>query len=291
MLREHLIIELPRKVTALAHVRHSPSTPLGHTTLLNLLQLAGDAIAGTVFLVWLFQARREAEAIGGAVQRWSTRWLVASWFVPVMSLWVPRRIVLDIWRAGEDRLTRGASALLNVWWACFVAETVVGSAFTSLLTLRHATEAANVVSVVRPLFGIAAALLGCYVIREITRSHARADRRAATDTPAEAREDVPEEARRPGTPDPRRLRQNVLIAVLFAALAVLVLGLVSFRSHVAGSDPDKLGYNFGKANPDAGDAVCDTEGERRYGSGYDEDDFVVGCLQGQLYVLTKETGG
>jgi hypothetical protein len=130
------------------------------------------AVAGTTFLLWLFQARRRAKVIGGAAQRWSTPWLVLGWVIPVVSLWIPRRIVIDIWKASEP--DRRSYALVDVWWACFLAGNVGGNPLASVLSVGHDRKAANVVYVAMSAFAIAAAVLACSVIREISRAQERA---------------------------------------------------------------------------------------------------------------------
>ena len=86
-----------------------------------------------------------------------------------MNLWIPRRIVLDIWKASDpDRPARRPYALVNVWWVCYVAGSVSGDLAAPLLPARRATEAAKVAYVVASAVAIVAAVLACFVIREIS---------------------------------------------------------------------------------------------------------------------------
>jgi hypothetical protein len=83
-----MIIGRSRKSGALGQYGAQSPPPVGR-----------EPNSGTTFLGWLFQARRKAVVIGGAAQRWSSPWVVLGWVIPVASLWIPRRIVIDVWRA------------------------------------------------------------------------------------------------------------------------------------------------------------------------------------------------
>ncbi|WP_104814579.1 DUF4328 domain-containing protein [Kitasatospora sp. MMS16-BH015] len=84
---------------------------------LLLLVAVPTAVA---FLVWLWRARANAELIGGReTQRRSRLWVVGSWIAPVINLWYPYQVVVDIWRARVPR-RQVSLALVNGWWACFV---------------------------------------------------------------------------------------------------------------------------------------------------------------------------
>lgn len=88
-----------------------------------------------------------------------------------------------------------------------------------------------------------------------------------------------------GPPDPLRRRQNILIAVLFGALAVLIAGLALLAHSTSSESPEKAGYRFGTLNSDPTVTDCNAEGERRYRGGAGELDFAVGCVQAQFDAL------
>ncbi|WAL68665.1 DUF4328 domain-containing protein [Amycolatopsis cynarae] len=80
---------------------------------------------GVAFLVWLWRARINAELNNdAAVQRRSRGWVVGAWIAPVVNLWYPYQIVSDIWRASSPR-PPAPVALINAWWAAFVAAGLV----------------------------------------------------------------------------------------------------------------------------------------------------------------------
>ncbi|MEV0849686.1 DUF4328 domain-containing protein [Streptomyces sp. NPDC049954] len=80
------------------------------------------------FLLWLRRARDNADVLAPGAQRYRRMWLLLGWFVPVVALWFPRGIVVDVWRAGargglapEERRTPW---YVNVWWLLWLWSTV-----------------------------------------------------------------------------------------------------------------------------------------------------------------------
>jgi Domain of unknown function (DUF4328) len=281
------MVELVSLFTRLDEVRTATTASEHVARVLNVLQSVGVAVAGTTFLVWLFQARRNAEVIGGVRQRWGTPWLVLGWVVPVVNLWIPRRIMIDIWKASEpERPALRPYALVDVWWGCFLAGNLGGNLVGSLLAVRHATKAANVVYALNSVFAFVAAVLAGFMIREISRSQERAGRHPSVTSPA-AVPPAPLAVTPPaaGPPDPLRRRQTVLVAVLFGALGVLIAGLALLAHTTSAKSPEKAGYRYGVANPDPTVTDCNAEGERRYRGGAGELDFALGCLKAQTETL------
>lgn len=84
------------------------------------------------FITWFYRMRVNAEAINPQahhqLQRW---WSIGAWFVPVVCLWFPRQIAVDIWQAGvlPDRPGERAPqsfTLLNFGWVVFLAGIGIG---------------------------------------------------------------------------------------------------------------------------------------------------------------------
>jgi len=81
----------------------------------------GFFVAMVMFLIWFYRARVNAEGHGWP-QRLSPGWAIGAWFVPLVSLWFPFWIMVDIWRAGLPEQARTKIAILPViWWASVLA--------------------------------------------------------------------------------------------------------------------------------------------------------------------------
>ncbi|MFF5975931.1 DUF4328 domain-containing protein [Streptomyces sp. NPDC012769] len=137
----------------------------------SLLLLA----TAVVFVTWFFRLRRNADVWAPDLQRRAKAWAIAGWFVPIVSLWVPRGVAADIWRASRpepyaaDR--RGEFVLLNGWWLSFVAATFVGEVgyriFDDARNVDTFVAGANWI-VVGDLLNLTAAVLAILVVRRLT---------------------------------------------------------------------------------------------------------------------------
>jgi hypothetical protein len=114
----------------------------GTGPLLNLVSylLMGTGVA---FMIWLWQARENAEFLksplaprpvdqsGQQFHRRASGWVVGAWFCPIVQFWYPLQIVQDVAAASEPPEQRGASkrgevrALLYGWWATWTGFWVI----------------------------------------------------------------------------------------------------------------------------------------------------------------------
>jgi Domain of unknown function (DUF4328) len=171
-----------RTAGLIADVRNgavSSSMELGVTALslrsssgLSLLALA---VAGIVFLVWLWRARLNAELIAGPdTQRRGRGWTIGGWLCPVVNLWFPYQIVRDVYAASVRRPV--PVPLVGVWWAVLVANVVISEvavrfiASTDPIQEAHTLATLGTVSLV--LEAVAAALL-VVIVQQVTNGQER----------------------------------------------------------------------------------------------------------------------
>ncbi|MFF6948545.1 DUF4328 domain-containing protein [Streptomyces iakyrus] len=88
----------------------------------HLVASVGSAVTAVcviVFLLWLDRMRDNAQALSGTAPRYGYSWLWLGWIVPVVNLWIPRGIVVDVHRSvfPERRLP----AVVNWWWGLWLA--------------------------------------------------------------------------------------------------------------------------------------------------------------------------
>jgi hypothetical protein len=71
-----------------------------------------------VVSLWLHQSRRFVQVRGLRYRfRLPIVWTWLGWFVPIVSLWFPVRVVRDTW---EATLRRRVAGLLVPWWGCWL---------------------------------------------------------------------------------------------------------------------------------------------------------------------------
>jgi hypothetical protein len=82
---------------------------------------------GLVFLTWIFSFAENCRALGVRGMRFTPIKAVLWWFIPILNLIVPYRIMQELWRATapEDPIPtdweyRPGSRLIMVWWLVYV---------------------------------------------------------------------------------------------------------------------------------------------------------------------------
>lgn len=82
--------------------------------------------------IWLFSARKAAEAINPSVPHSRSRvWVWLGWWVPVVSLWFPYQVVRDVRRGSTLR----DSGVVGAWWALWLTSLVLSGVIQGLTPL------------------------------------------------------------------------------------------------------------------------------------------------------------
>jgi hypothetical protein len=130
---------------------------------------AGYGATAVALIVWLWRVRANAEFMDAAPQRWGRPWVIIGWFVPILSLWMPRQIVADVWRAtAPGRRT----FLINAWWLLWLLlwGVDVSLRFVDAPQSFDAMTTQMEFVVLDSLVGIAAAVLAVLVVRAVSRA-------------------------------------------------------------------------------------------------------------------------
>ena len=109
-------------------------------------------LTGVLFLAWFRHAYKNVARLGVAGMRWSARWAVGAWFVPVLNLIRPKAIMNDIWRGSDPDLRVGSTLswdnppwLYQVWWGIWIlswiADRLTYTNFRSAQTLSALSRA------------------------------------------------------------------------------------------------------------------------------------------------------
>lgn len=109
----------------------------GCMALINLLLLLTCAV---MFIVFLFRARANVRALDERGLDQASFWVVAGWVVPIIWLWKPYQVVLELWeRSACDSHGRAVSAASagppNAWWALWLISNGI-SAYSFRMDLR-----------------------------------------------------------------------------------------------------------------------------------------------------------
>ncbi|MFF7448622.1 MULTISPECIES: DUF4328 domain-containing protein [unclassified Streptomyces] len=131
-----------------------------------------------LFLCWFHRVRVNAEVFQPLGHTKKRGWAIGGWFVPVVNLWFPRRITLDIWDASSPWGARRPHGLVNTWWTFWVLSLLSGRAASTANRKADSAEEMHE-AVGQMLFSdvvdVAAAALAIAVVLRLTRmQHAKA---------------------------------------------------------------------------------------------------------------------
>ncbi len=147
--------------------------------LVGLLGLATFIAAAVSLLSWQFRVSSNLSSLGAANQRFSPRWAVGWWFVPIMNVFRPYQVMAEIWRASDPSVARDtvrwkaskAAALLGWWWALWLIGTYIGRISGKLFASGDTAEdliLANQIGTVSILISIVVAVLAIFLVSRIT---------------------------------------------------------------------------------------------------------------------------
>jgi hypothetical protein len=105
----------------------------------GLVQASWFLVTAGLWLAWFRRAYLNLPALGARRLRYRLGWAVGAWLVPVFSLFRPKQVLNDIWRASDPSLPpdqgaawrrRPVAELLGWWWLAFLASVLVRSITT-----------------------------------------------------------------------------------------------------------------------------------------------------------------
>ena len=128
-----------------------------------------------VFIVWMWRAAKNNEALGRDVARLGSAWAIAGWFIPLGNFVIPILIMQDLWRGSNANIPRGdmrwrianRSTLVGWWWGTLLlsvlrfgpgGDTDPGTDLDDLRT-------ADLAGLFAMLFAVASSVLAVLVVR------------------------------------------------------------------------------------------------------------------------------
>lgn len=141
-------------------------------TTAGYLQSASLVATAVVYLVWFLRVRVNAEVFNPFGHSKKRGWAGWGWFVPIVNLWFPRRIMLDIWDASSPAGTRAPHGLVNTWWTLWLISLFTSrDQFTGYSRAETADEIQDAAAkmLVSDVADIAAAVLAILVVLRLTR--------------------------------------------------------------------------------------------------------------------------
>jgi len=148
-------------------------------------QLALLGVAGTSFILWLYQVRANLRAFGARRMDYGRQWCVLGFVIPGLNFYRPYQVMAEIWQASApqnldpfDWRNVAISKLVPTWWGVCLA--CAGFEFLALLTSFNSglsLPRLQVVAILNILADTSAALACCLTIFMVSRvSHAQLDK-------------------------------------------------------------------------------------------------------------------
>jgi serine/threonine protein kinase len=183
-----------------------PGPAGGFALRVGIMQALWFLVSAALFLAWLRRVYTNLAPLGTRRLRYGRWWTIGAWVLPVFSLFRPKQLLNDIWRASDPDLPpdmgdswrgRPVAPLLGWWWMTFLASILVRSITTeavhaaaSVMTLGllpsqlDRFQASADMQVLADLLTVLAGLLALGVVRRTTlRQEQRAARLAGWSGP------------------------------------------------------------------------------------------------------------
>ena len=135
--------------------------------------------AGVLLVIWAWAAARNLD-IWGLPHRWSSKWAIGGWFVPLANLWIPYQVVQEAWRSTAGPATadpatfesEGSNLVWTLSWVAFWISTLLwfGAGRIGDEELSDLL-AADRLGGTGALVGIVASIAAIVAIRQISRRH------------------------------------------------------------------------------------------------------------------------
>lgn len=146
---------------------------VGVVAILHVLCFIACAIA---FIVWMHRAYANLDAFGATGRAYSRGWTIGAWFIPFANLWLPYKVMQEIWQLSEPAGDETPMvAPIGAWWGAYVAMSILSNVAARLDDLG----ASAVTAIITAIISVVAALLAIRLVHLLTARQERAPRASA----------------------------------------------------------------------------------------------------------------
>ncbi|MFI9826667.1 DUF4328 domain-containing protein [Streptomyces sp. NPDC051913] len=138
----------------------------------GVVQTVALLTTAVLFLCWFHRVRVNAEVFDPYGHDKKRGWAIWGWLVPIVNLWYPRRMTLDIWDASSPWSAPRPHGLVNTWWTFWVIAMGFGrSASTAYRRAESADEIQDAVGqlMLSDAVDVVAAALAMAVVLRLNR--------------------------------------------------------------------------------------------------------------------------
>ena len=124
-----------------------------------------------LFLMWKHKASKNLAPLGVSNQRFSPRWAVAYYFIPILNLFRPYQVMKEIYLRSGGGGTTPSYSILTAWWGMWIISEFINNRIARQFFKEHNIDdliALNYASIVGDFLTIVAGILVFVVVSRIT---------------------------------------------------------------------------------------------------------------------------
>lgn len=137
-------------------------------------------ITAVTFLIWQNRSYKNLIDLNVSGLQSSSAWVVVSWFIPFVNIWIPFRSMNELYNSDPDAAgyvhnytDSSAKAVTGIWWALWIVSNILAN-ISYRLSYENSTESAQSAILFLELFSsigfIFAALLLSEIVKKIGAS-------------------------------------------------------------------------------------------------------------------------
>ncbi len=125
-------------------------------------------ISAILIMRWTYVANYNVHQLGAQNMKFSPRWSIGYYFIPILNLWKPYQAMKEIWKTSKSPLSwesATASSVLSLWWLLWIISSIMGrvifnmskstNELTELLNLNIITQISNMLDIVLAIVTLA----------------------------------------------------------------------------------------------------------------------------------------
>ena len=141
--------------------------------ILSIAYLGIFILAIVFFIKWFRRAYYNLHQLKWHNARYTEGWAAGSWFIPIISLWWPYQIMMDIWRGTQNAVRERlgepqSSAIVGWWWAFYLINNIYGNFSASFRWDAKEMEdliSATKIDLIGEMISVPAIILAIMVVR------------------------------------------------------------------------------------------------------------------------------
>jgi hypothetical protein len=144
-------------------------------------------VAGILFIIWLYRLCKRLQAARPDSFRYNVGWAIGGWFVPIWSLFRPKQMVDDAWRAADrwQGVAPRVPGWVHLWWAAWIVSSLLSWGVSRQYgdDTLHGIATADRVAAVGDGITVVAAALAIALVWTLSRRAAEVPATAAASVP------------------------------------------------------------------------------------------------------------